>query len=211
MKEFADDSFKVDVNGRKFSKWVGNAVGKGEIAHYEQISPFPTAFSKLLNCRHVKTRTILLSGMPEATLQQNFGAGMKIKPKTAQSHHCSVYHIPSWKLNPFPNKPWFSRVCTTGLLKTLWEKEKLLIMSNFSFSLSVFYPLREHSAILIKFIILVCKLFQFGRVQSLLFGKGLKMIIIYQTANPIWFNLCVQCPRYNSTQNSHEQTLRTNQ
>ena len=43
--------------------------------------------------------------------------------------------------NPFPNKPWFSRVCSTSLLKTLREKEKLLITSNFSFSHSVFYPL----------------------------------------------------------------------
>ena len=42
-------------------------------------------------------------------------------------------------VNPFPNKPWFSRVYSTSLLKTLWEKEKLL-MSNFSFSHSVFYP-----------------------------------------------------------------------
>ena len=41
--------------------------------------------------------------------------------------------------NPFPNKPWFLRVCNTSLLKTLWEKEKLLVMSNFSFSHSVFY------------------------------------------------------------------------
>ena len=30
-------------------------------------------------------------------------------------------------LNPFPNKPWFVRVCSTSLLKTLWEKEKLLV------------------------------------------------------------------------------------
>ena len=29
-------------------------------------------------------------------------------------------------LNPFPNKPWFLRVCSKSLLKTLWEKEKLL-------------------------------------------------------------------------------------
>ena len=36
--------------------------------------------------------------------------------------------------NPLPNKPWFLRVCSTSLLKTLWEKEKLLNMSNFSFS-----------------------------------------------------------------------------
>ena len=27
-----------------------------------------------------------------------------------------------------------------AFLKTLWEKEKLLVMSNFSFSHSVFYP-----------------------------------------------------------------------
>ena len=43
-------------------------------------------------------------------------------------------------INPFPNKPWFLRICSTNLLKTLWEKEKLLVASNFSFSHSVFYP-----------------------------------------------------------------------
>ena len=45
--------------------------------------------------------------------------------------------------NPFPKKPWFVRVCITSLTKTLWEKEKLLVTSNFSFSHSVFsYILR---------------------------------------------------------------------
>ena len=48
-------------------------------------------------------------------------------------------------LNPFLNKPWFLHVCGTSLLKTLGEKEKSLIMSNFSFSYSVFYPFGEHS------------------------------------------------------------------
>ena len=41
--------------------------------------------------------------------------------------------------NSFPNNPWFSCVCSLSLLKTLCEKEKLLIMSNFSFSHRVFY------------------------------------------------------------------------
>ena len=36
-------------------------------------------------------------------------------------------------INPFPNKPWILRVCSTSLLKTLQEKEKLLVTSNFSF------------------------------------------------------------------------------
>ena len=69
-----------------------------------------------------------------------------------------------FSLNPFPNKPWFFHVCSTSLLKTLWEKEKLLIVSNSFFSHSVFYPFGELSAIFIKFKIVGCKLFQFGRV-----------------------------------------------
>ena len=51
-------------------------------------------------------------------------------------HHLCInpYHtIPSF--NPFLNKPWFLRVFRINLLKTLWEKEKSLVTSNFSFSL----------------------------------------------------------------------------
>ena len=53
-------------------------------------------------------------------------------------------------VNPFPNKPWFLHVHNASLLKTLHEKEKLLVMSNFSFSYSVFCPSRELSTIFIK-------------------------------------------------------------
>ena len=49
-------------------------------------------------------------------------------------------------------------------LKTLWEKEKVLIMSNFSFSHSVFYPFGGLFAFFVKFEFVLCKLFQFGRV-----------------------------------------------
>ena len=65
---------------------------------------------------------------------------------------------------PSPNKPWFLRVCSKGLLKTLWEKEKLLVTSNFSFSHSVFYPFGKLTAIFIKFEVVVCKFFEFGTV-----------------------------------------------
>ena len=74
-------------------------------------------------------------------------------------------------LNPFPNKPWFSRVCSKSLLKTQWEKEKLLVTSNFSFSHSVFYSVGDLSAIFINSKIAVCKLFQFGRASKLSFGR----------------------------------------
>ena len=55
--------------------------------------------------------------------------------------NCPSYHafIHPYIIDPFPIKPWFLRVCSTSLLKTLWEKEKLLVTSNFSFSHNVFY------------------------------------------------------------------------
>ena len=46
MKEFADDNFKFDENGRKLSKQVENNVGKGEIACYKQFLLFPQCFQK---------------------------------------------------------------------------------------------------------------------------------------------------------------------
>ena len=46
LREFADDNFKFDENGRKLSKRVENTVGKGEIAHYEQFLLFPQCFQK---------------------------------------------------------------------------------------------------------------------------------------------------------------------
>ena len=75
-----------------------------------------------------------------------------------QSIRCFIDH------SPFPNKPWILRVCSTSLLKLLWEKEKLLRTSNLSFSHSVFYLVGELSATFIEFEIVVCKLCQFGRV-----------------------------------------------
>ena len=44
LKEFADDNFKLDENGRHFSKPVENTV--------------TPVFSKDLFCRHVKTRLV---------------------------------------------------------------------------------------------------------------------------------------------------------
>ena len=46
MKEFADDNFKFDEDGRKLSKQVENTVGKGEIARYEQFLLFSLCFQK---------------------------------------------------------------------------------------------------------------------------------------------------------------------
>ena len=59
--------------------------------------------------------------------------------------------------------PGFYRSAST-LLKTLLEKEKLLVTSNFSFSHIVFYPFGELSTIFTKIETVVCKLFQTGSI-----------------------------------------------
>ena len=46
LKEFADNNFKFDKNGRRSSKWVENTVEKGGIARYEQFLLFPQCFQK---------------------------------------------------------------------------------------------------------------------------------------------------------------------
>ena len=46
LKEFAEDNFKFDEKGTKFSEWFENTVGKGEIARYEQFLLFPQCFQK---------------------------------------------------------------------------------------------------------------------------------------------------------------------
>ena len=44
LKDFADDNFELYENDGKFSKWVENTVGKGEITRYEQFLNFQQCF-----------------------------------------------------------------------------------------------------------------------------------------------------------------------
>ena len=46
VKEFADDDFKFDENGRKLSKCEENTEGKEEIALHEQFFFFRQCFQK---------------------------------------------------------------------------------------------------------------------------------------------------------------------
>ena len=70
--------------------------------------------------------------------------------------------------NRLPNKPLFIRVCSTSLLKTLREKEILLVTSNFSFS-QCFLPVRKT----------FCRFHQIWncRLQSLSVSKSLKFVV----------------------------------
>ena len=64
------------------------------------------------------------------------------------------------------NKLLVLRVCSTSPSKTRWEKEKLLVTSNFSFFHNVFYSFFRTFSLVISFEIVVCKLFQFVRVTN---------------------------------------------
>ena len=49
LKQSSDDNFKFDENGRKFSKWVENTVGKGEIARKSNFSFSHSVFKWLIS------------------------------------------------------------------------------------------------------------------------------------------------------------------
>ena len=59
MKEFADDNFKFDENGRKFAQMDRKYCWKRRNCSLRATSPFPTVFSRDLNCRHIRTGVVL--------------------------------------------------------------------------------------------------------------------------------------------------------
>ena len=81
-------------------------------------------------------------------------------------------------INPFPDKPWFLRVYGTSLLKTLWEKEKMLVTSIFSFSHSVFYSIKEINPHFSNIQFVVCKCFQFSHVQNSVVWERVKLHLL---------------------------------
>ena len=95
-------------------------------------------------------------------------------------------------VNPFTNKPWFLRVCSTGLLKTPWDKEKLLVTSNFSISHSVFYLFGELSAIFFKFKNCCLESPSFLKSLKFVVWEWVKTLIVLNTRNTIQTSLMYQ-------------------
>ena len=138
--------------------------------------------------------------------RQDFFFCVRIKIDVVKEKCClSELSYFSKCFNPFPNKPWLLLVYCTSLLKTLWEKEKLLVMSNFPFAHNVFHLFGKLSAIFIKFKIVVCQRFESG--QALVFtcllykpfentvGKGEitrneQFLLCPQCFPPVWKTFC---------------------
>ena len=96
-------------------------------------------------------------------------------------------------LNPFPKKLWILRVFSTSLLKTMWEKKKSLVKSNFCFSHIVFSPIGELSAIFNKFEICHLQLWEFGSLKFVVWERVKSIIqqlmrghVVF--ANHYWFH-----------------------
>ena len=63
LKEFPDDDFIFDENGRVLLKRIENAVGKKEKLLVTSIFSFTTVFSKDVYCRHVKNKGLFGKGL----------------------------------------------------------------------------------------------------------------------------------------------------
>ena len=133
---------KVIQTGRKH-------CGKRRNCSLWAISPFPTVFSKGLfpwGVKRVKYLSKLTQPIPLL--------------KYITSLYSSLYNpfpnIPFWDrpkfkeaaddnwnvaINPLPHNSTFWRARDIWLWKTLWEKEKLLVTSNFFFFHNVFHPM----------------------------------------------------------------------
>ena len=82
--------------------------------------------------------------------------------------------------NPFPNKPLFLCVCCKCLLKTPWEKEKLLDTSNFAFSHRVFHPFRELFPSFLKLKNFRLQTLQFGSLKFVIWERVKSLIQVNQ-------------------------------
>ena len=61
------------------------------------------------------------------------------------------------------------------VLKTLWEKLKMLVTSTFSFFHNVFYPSQNNFQVLGYIYFVVCKSFELRLVYNFSFGKELNL------------------------------------
>ena len=77
--------------------------------------------------------------------------------------------------------PTFNAPEKKSFLKTLWEKQKMLVTSIFCFSHNVFYPSQKEFLFWSYIYLVICKYFQLDQSENLSFGKELSLCHIIQT------------------------------
>ena len=115
-----------------------NTVGKGEIARNEQFLLLPQCFLPLWRtfCHFHQTENYRLQTL---WVWKSLKFVVWVRAVVLWLWYRTVIWRQSKSFNTFPHNDTFWHPWETRLLKTLWEKEKLLVTSNFSFSHSVFY------------------------------------------------------------------------
>ena len=100
--------------------------------------------------------------------------------------HCVVMGL---NIDTFPRQALISHVWSTSLLNTLSEKEKLLKISNFSF-FQCFPPVWRTLPFSSNSKLLSANS-EFGRVESLLFGKGISNALTKGGSNYYTSSRCI--------------------
>ena len=117
-------------------------MGKEEIARYKPFFPFPQCFEKL--------------SVSDALNEYLWSKGLGAPPPKKKKK----------------KKLLFLHVYSTSLLKTLLEKENLLLLSNYSFSHNVFNPFREVYAIVITLKLMFANSFSLEESKICHLGNG---------------------------------------
>ena len=106
--------------------------------------------------------TTMFSTLPKANF--SFTVTFILSSAIAFHFHYSSILLFGKELTFSRSGPCFNVSVVQVFLKTVWEKEKLLLMSNFSFSHIIFSMLMANSPPFSSNVIVVCKTFQFGLV-----------------------------------------------
>ena len=136
------------------------------LTHYHTMPHFATL--KIYSCRKhcEKRRNCLLQAIsPFLTLFSTlygtyFPFEMHFKMSSAISFNLDQSKILSsgnGLINPLPYTADFKQTWERSFLKTLWEKEKMLVTSNFPFSNNVFYPSQKKFHFFSHIYFVVCK------------------------------------------------------
>ena len=119
MKEFADDNFKFDENGRKFSKQVENIVGKREIARYEQFLLFPQCFQKA--CFPEASKGVIVWGWVKKEIFENIEGKAKMVVTSVFSFFHNVFYLSKVKFQ-FHSQIFESSAILPNLKFITWEE-----------------------------------------------------------------------------------------
>ena len=164
-------------------------VGKGENPGNQHFLLFPQCFLLYLRHTSVFQSHSFLSSAYGLNFDQyknlSFGKGLNVFCTFCEVDKSNDMSSAEW-LTLSQKSPVFFRVCSSSLLKTLWENGKLLIMSNFSFFPPCFLPVWKTFYHFYQI--------QNCRLQTLSVWKGLKFVVWERINSVQNDNISRSCP-----------------